>query len=116
MSATHPATNADGTCSDAKCPCHDFSKRGSAVVFDVDANEGDLPAWEPMLTITEHDLRAAVLRVIDDGDGHKDDPFPYQKVFPYALWHPFEPVADEARTRFTDAVIARARQFAEGRG
>lgn len=55
----------------------------------------------------EHNrLRAILFQVIDDGDPltkKKDD----IRGLPWAIDNPFEPVADEARGRFIDAVIQK---------
>lgn len=67
----------------------------------------DLEILEDINAVPEHhgevNIKYAVLTVIDDGD-------PTLNGGAYALWHPFESIADDARLRFCDAVISQLKK------
>lgn len=62
------------------------------------------PQPKPLLIADASVIRAAIADVIDAGD-------PDLKVTDWALWHPFETVATDARMRFIDAVERRIREL-----
>lgn len=65
-----------------------------------DAVATEVPAPRRLLLADAGVIRTAMLDVIDGCD-------PEAKGMPWALWHPFEGVGTDARTRFCDAVIER---------
>jgi hypothetical protein len=53
-------------------------------------------------------IRRAILTVLDDGDPTLKEPGEIHGKA-YAFYHPFESIADDARVRFVEAVIAKLR-------
>lgn len=62
------------------------------------------PRPEPLLMADASVIHAALLDVIDGGD-------PECKSLPWALWHPFASIEDDARMRFSEALLTRIRQL-----